>query len=330
MKSRKFTALAALTTVAVLGLSACSNDAGNSSANESDGLQTLKVTFDGTSSGAAIQLGIDQGFFEEEGLQIELTANGTPPAAAAALASNQVDIASIPVIPGLNAQEQGIDITSIAPVAGYPEDVTAGSTYDTYGVYVAPDSGITSPKDLAGKQVAVPARKAIFEAFVHDAVMRDGGDPSTVEWIALDFGSQVESLKSGRIDAAAVPLPFTFQIEENGGEMLWSPGVAFYEKGVTSTWMASPNTVDSPETVEKFQRAIVKSNEYANEHNSEAIKAASEMTGIAEQVIIDGGRFNYFNTEVNPEDLVRVSEKLVEIDFLTKPMEINENTIITN
>lgn len=330
MKTRKISAWVALAAATSLAMTACSSAGTEDAETGSTQAQTLKVTFDGTSSGAAIQLGIDQGFFEEEGLNIELTANGTPPAAAAALQSNQVDIASIPVIPALNAQEQGIKITSIAPVAGYPDDVTADSEFDTYGVYVDPNSGIESPKDLAGKQVAVPARKAIFEAFVYDAVMRDGGDPTTIEWIALDFGSQVESLKTGRIDAAAVPLPFTFQIEANGGEMLWSPGVAFYEKGVTSSWMASPDTVKDRETVQKFQRAIIKSNAYANEHTDEAIKAASEMTGIDEQLIIDGGKFNYFNTELNPEDLVRVSEKMVEIGFLTKPMEVNENTIITD
>lgn len=327
MVSKRRTSLFAAGAAAALAFSACSASANDEVGH--DGTTTLQLTYDGTSSGAALMLGIEQGFFEEEGLDIEVVGpNGNPPSAIAALQSNEVDIASVPVIPGLNAQSQGMAVTSIAPVAGYPDDVTENSEFDTYGVYVAPDSGISSAEDLEGKSVGVNARKAIFEAFVTDQVMQEGGDPDKVEWIALDFSSQVEALQDGRIDAITLPLPFTLQAEQNGAELLWSPGVAFYESGVTSTWMVSPDTASNEELVAGFQRAVQKSNEYANENRDAAIDHAEELTGIEAEIFHDGGHFNYFSTELKTEDLTHVSEKLAEIGFLDEPLEINESHLI--
>lgn len=328
---KRLKVVSAVSAIAALSLTACSASASDEEGQNanSDSPATLQLTYDGTSSGAALMLGVEQGFFEEEGLDIEVVgSNGNPPSAIAAIQSNEIDIASVPVIPGLNAQAQGMAVTSIAPVAGYPDDVTAESEFDTYGVYISPDSEIESAKDLEGKKVGVNARKAIFEAFVTDQVMLDGGDPEKVEWVALDFSSQVEALKANRIDAIALPLPFTLEAEQNGAEMLWSPGVAFYEGGVTSTWMAGPEIAGNEEVVQKFQRAIQKSNEYANANREEAIEAAGEITGIEPDVFHEGGRFNYFSTELRTEDLVRVSEKLHEIGFIPEALELDESKVI--
>ncbi|MGH3653548.1 ABC transporter substrate-binding protein [Glutamicibacter sp.] len=325
MKTRKLGVLAASAAIVALGITSCSSNT-SSEAGEAQG--PLTVSVDGTTSGAAITLGMEQGFFEDEGLELEITTNGNPPAASAALQSNKVDIGSIPLIPGINAQKKGIQVTSIAPVVGYPEDVKEESEFDTYGVYVNSDSGISSPKDLEGKKVGVNARKAIFEAFVTDEVAKDGGNPENVEWIALDFGSQIESLKSGRVDAITLPMPFTLEAEANGAEKLWSPGVAFYEGGMTSTWMVGPEMSKDNETIAKFQRAVMKSNAYANEHRDEAIATAAELTGIEEKLIVDSGKFTYFPTVMDSSDISRISEKLVGIGFLDSPLQVTDKIAV--
>lgn len=325
MKSTKIGVLLATAAIFALGVTSCSS---GESATSDGSKDTLKVSVDGTTSGAAIELGIAQGFFKDEGLELEISTNGNPPAASAALQSNQIDFGSIPLIPGINAQKKGIQVTSVAPVVGYPEGVEADSEFDTYGVYVNPDSGISSPKDLEGKKVGVNARKAIFEAFVTDEVAKDGGNPENVDWIALDFGSQIESLKSGRVDAITLPMPFTLEAESNGAKKLWSPGVAFYESGMTSTWMVGPEMSKDNDTIAKFQRAVVKSNDYANEHRADAVAAAAELTGIDAKVITDSGKFTYFPTVMDTSDISRISEKLVKIGFLDSPLEVTDTTAI--
>lgn len=313
-----------------LMLTAC-GDGGSEAAEANEGeTQTIRMATDGTATGSAVSLGVEQGFFEEEGLNVELSASANPPAAVAALQSNELDVASIPVIPALNAQSQSIDIKSIAPAAGFPEDPEAAKEFDVQAVMVMPDSGIESPADLEGKNVGIPARKAIFEAFIIDAMKNEGADPDKVEWIALDFTSQVEALRTGRIDAAAIPLPFTVEAEKNGATVLWRPGLEFYERGQTSTWLVSPELQENPDLVEKIQRAITKSNEYANENTDAAIDAGSELTGIDPELLRSSEQFNYFPAEVDVEALKLANEKLIDMDFINQSVNVDDYVLRTN
>lgn len=324
--SRSFGLLGGLTAVA-LGVTACgSDDAGAGQGTDQD-VQSINVTTDGTVSGAAIHLGVDQGFFEDEGLELSLSSNGNPPSAAAALQSNSVHFSSVPLIPGLNAIGQGLDVYSIAAASGYPDGVDSDSEHATFGVYVQPDSDIERPADLEGKQVATNARQNIFEAYVIDEVGEDGGNPDSIEWTAIDFSSQVEALRQGRIDAATLAMPFTVSAEENGARMVWSPGVGFHQKGATSTWMVGPEVAEDQDLIERFQRAIQQSNEYANENREEAVAKAAEITEIDEDLITEAGRFNYFPPTYEEEDIQRVNEKLVDVGYLDSPADLEGRLI---
>lgn len=310
--------------VAATALVACGSAGAG---GEEDGVVELTMAHDGTASSAAVSLGIDQGFFEEEGLDIEFTTVGQPPATVAAVQSGEVDVGSVPTIPTVNAIGEGLPLTSIASVSGYPDpaEVEDMTVYDTFGIYVAPDSDFDSPSDLEGQDVAVPAREAVFEVLIADAVREDGGDPSNVNWIVLDFQSQITSLTSGRVDAAGLPLPFTVQAGHEGAQLLEQPGIAFYEQGPTSVWNASAQVAEDDELVSKLQRAIHRSNEYANEHRDEAVERAAEITGIDVAVLEESTGFNYFPTTFQEEDIERVNRKMAELDFLAEAVDLSGN-----
>lgn len=316
--------------VAVAGLLAtgCSSTGDSAAGTTTDGeLQPVRVITDGTMASAAIHLGMKQGFFEEEGLDLEISDSANPPAAVAALQSNEVDIGAIPLVPSINAQAQNIDLVSFAPASGYPVESDQWEEYDTSGIYAQADSGISSPADLEGKKVAVNARKAMFEGYVQDAVTNDGGDPEKIEWVALDFGSQIEALRTDEIDVATLSMPFTFEAEANGAESIWSPGATFFEGGLNATWLASPEMVENTEVLEKFRAGILKSNEYANENREEAIAVASDTTGISAEAIADSEQFIYFPTELATEDLERASQKLADLGFIKEPVDMTDRIL---
>jgi len=323
-----FFAICAAATLALVGCSS-SPDADNAGA---DGgiTDSLRITTDGTMGAAAIHLGVEQGFFEDVGLTLEITDSPNPPAAIAALQSNEVDIAAVPTVPSLNAQAQGIELISIAPAQGYPEDSDAWADFDTSGVYANPDSNINSPKDLEGKTVAVNARKAVFEAYIQDAVKNDGGDPDQINWVALDFGSQIEALRTGEIDVAGFGMPFNLEAEANGAEMVWAPGASFFEGGVNSTWLASGESIENTDAIDRFREALLKSNEYANENLDEAIEMGAELRDIDVDLIEDSGRFIYFPTELPAEDIEVVSQKLVNLGFLEDTVDMTDRVVFEN
>lgn len=106
----------------------------------------MRVTTDGAMGSAAIHLGIEQGFFAEQGLELDLSDSPNPPAAVAALQRGEVNIAAVPLVPSINAQSQGIDLVSIASVSGHRIDSAHWEGYDEAGIFVQPDSGMSSPR----------------------------------------------------------------------------------------------------------------------------------------------------------------------------------------
>lgn len=323
-------ALAAATTV--VALAGCSGATAPAASGDAGATTTLKVATIGLLADGALQLGIEQGFFEEEGLEIETSLVANPPAGLAAAQSGQVDIAYAPSIPLLNAISQGVPLTVVQAADGYADGASEGSDLaeiDDTGLYASQASGITSVDKLAGKTIAVPARKAQLEVTISAALDDAGVDPAGVNWVVLDFTSAAAALASGTVDAAGLVSPFTTQAANAGGALLASPGVEFFEEGAVGLWTAGTSTVaGKADAIAAFQRAIAKSNAYANENPEEAVQAGIDVT--ESTITVDEATVPYWPTEVREADLQRVNEKLVELGFLTTPVDLDGVILATN
>jgi NitT/TauT family transport system substrate-binding protein len=327
---------AALVVTASLVLAGCgSSDTGAGS--EGGGTApadtaTLKVATIGIAADAAIQMAIDKGYFEEENLNVEVSVVANPPAAIAAAQSGQLDLAFTPSIPLLNAMSQNVPLKVIAAVDGFAEDALQQedmSKVDDTGLFVPAGSDISSPKDLEGKTVSVPARKAQMEVTVSKVVKDAGGDPAKVNWMVLDPASALQSLDSKRIDAAALVSPFTSQAESKGHVRLASPAVQFFQKGAVDLWVANPNTAEKKsEQMAAFARAIYKANDYANNHLEEAQDVAAKVTGVPLETV-KAGPLTYWASEVRLEDIQRANKQMVELGFLAKEVPLDDSLIFT-
>jgi NitT/TauT family transport system substrate-binding protein len=269
-----------------------------------------------------VGLGIDQGFFKDEGLEVDYLTVGAPPATVASVQSGQVDVGSIPTLPAITAISHGVDILPFMSGSGYPRGTHDLKQYDQLSIYVSPGVDISSPAELEGHKVAIPSRGAVMEVLISDAVRNDGGDPAKVNWIVLDYGSQVSALIDGRVDAAGLSLPFTAQVADAGAELLMGPAIDFYEEGPLTTWIASPDTAADDDLLMRLQRAIQKSNAYANNHRDEAMAKASKITGIDEQLFREARGFNFYPVDLKLDDFQRASEKMHGLGFLKAPVDL--------
>lgn len=320
-----------LASATALMLTGCGGNGGNEAAAPEES-STIQVGTVGIGSDAAIQMAIDKGYFEEEGLSVETTVVANPPAGIAAAQSGQLDVTYTPSIPLLNALSQNVPLKVVAAADGYAEDAAQAedlAVVDDTGLYIPEGSSITDPKDLEGKSVSVPARKAQMEVTISKVIQDAGGDPQKVNWMVLDPASALQSLDSNRVDAAALISPFTAQAGEKGHQRLASPGIEFFEKGAVGLWVAGAETIEqNPEEMAAFARAINKANEYANNNPEEAEEVAAEVTNVPLETVQEGAEI-YWPTEVRLEDLERVNKLLVELGFLPQEVPLDESVILS-
>jgi len=326
MSSSRTRFLAVLVAAGLFALAGCG---GSGTSASSDGLTTLKVAYTPIYTAGALQLGVEKGFFKDEGIALQFQQVANPPAGIAAVAGGQVDINYAPTIPIYGASASGVGLKLVAPADGYsPEgaakvkaDPSQGVNYDDSGVVVEPKSGITRPRDLEGKTVSVPARKAQLEVTVAAAVKQDGGDPSKIKWITLDFPTAVSALKSGRIDAAGLVTPYVQQAVSAGGTIVSSPAVSFFGGGAVGMWITSSKEAsEKAKLMQAFARAAIESNRYAESHITEEQVAAAKLLKIDPKTV-EGGSQPYFPTSIDTAALQRAADQMFDLGYLDKKID---------
>ena len=95
------------------------------------------------------------------------------------------------------------------------------------GVLVLPDSGITTPKQLAGKTIGTPEPQEIpysatipysLETLATQSVLQDDGvDPASVRWRPMPTPDLIGALSSHKVAAILVAEPYIFRAESEIG-----------------------------------------------------------------------------------------------------------------
>jgi NitT/TauT family transport system substrate-binding protein len=176
--------------------------------------------------------------------------------------------------------------------------------------------------------VSVPARKAQLEVTVSKLIKDDGGDPSKVNWMVLDPSSALQSLNSGRVDAASLVAPFVSKAMSQGDRLLASPGVEFFKAGAVGLWVTGNSALQKErKAIEGFKAAIYKANAYANQHIDEAQQLSAQITNNPIDVIKDGA-VNYWPDKVTTDDIQRVNDSMAELGYLKTPVKLPANLVL--
>lgn len=131
---------------------------------------------------------VDQGFFEEEGLEVEIIPSGGDIVPQDALANGDVDFAIAWVPKVLGSIEAGANLTDIAQIFQ-----RSGTLQVSWA-----DSGIESVADFEGKRIGSWGFGNEWEIFA--AMAAEGLDSTTVQIITQDFN--MNAFLQGDIDAA--------------------------------------------------------------------------------------------------------------------------------
>lgn len=206
----------------------------------------------------------EQGYFKEENLKVTLQMPSDANDPLKMVAAGKIDTAISYQQQVVQARSESIPVVSLAALVRHPLNI----------IMVREDSGIKSPKDLAGKQIGYPS-VPLDEAIVRNVVKADGGDDSGLTFTDIGFDI-IPALTSKRVDAVVggyinheKPI-----LEKNGVPVIaFEPrqfGVPDYYELVLTT---SDDTLAKKEkALAGFLRAIAKGQAYVKENPEAALK----------------------------------------------------------
>lgn len=199
---------------------------------------------------APLWAAIGEGYFEEEGLSIDVQAVDGSSQVLQAMSAGQAEIGAPGPGPVLGARARGIDVVFLYNL--YPKSV--------FGLLVKSDSGYDEPSDLKGKTIGVGtadgAEVSFARAILTDAGMKEGEDYTFLP--VGDGGTAAVAFLRNDVDAYAGAVSDAAILASRGLELteITPPEyLGFFGNG----FAALADYIDeNPEVIEGFGRAIVK------------------------------------------------------------------------
>ncbi len=272
-------AIAIILLVLVASLSGCSNGE-----TESAAPSVVRLGYFPNVTHAPAILGVTEGYFQEELGDVPLTTNtfnaGTE--ATEALFSGAIDMTFIGPNPAINAFAQS---------NGEAIYIMSGTT--SGGAALVVREGINTPADLGGTKLATPSlgntQDVALRAWLADqgyaTTLEGGGDVSI---LPQSNAQTLETFRSGDIDGAWVPEPWTTRLVLEGGGHVLVDEADLWPDGqfVTTHLIVSTSFLDEhPDQVRAVLRGLVRAVDFANKQPQEAQGAVNanieQLTGKA-------------------------------------------------
>lgn len=218
---------------------------------------------------AAYFVALDKGYFDEEGLTVEIVRGYGSSDVVQKVATGVVDVGfgDISSLIIAKAQDPNFDAKMVAMIYARAP----------FAVFALQSSGISEPKDLEGKNITAfgpgDINYVLFPYFANVT----GIDASTVHWTFASAQVKMQLLVTHQVDAITEFLmakPVVEKAAQDAGvgpvnTILWSDyGVNIYSNGII---FRESYIQEHPEVVRGFVRAVIKGFLYTFEHPDEAV-----------------------------------------------------------
>lgn len=310
--------LLGLGAVVALALTACSSGTPQAAdtAPAGDGeLQTVNIVGVPVVDMAALYVGDEQGFFAEEGLELNIEFGQGTAAMIPALINGQYDIQYGGSVNMLQAVDAELPVVAIA--AGGRTTGVQGE--DHGGLLVLQDSPIQTAADLEGKTVAVNALRGLHEVALWASIRKAGGDPTKVNFVEMALPDMGAALESGQIDAASTSEPFLGVLQGEGARLVTSLYVDADPDFVTALYFVTAEKAEKDrDMIERFNRALEKSFAYSTE-NPDAVRAQLGNFTQIDPALIETMILTNFKWGLTDADLLLIANLAADANSLEDP-----------
>lgn len=230
---------------------------------------------------APVQLGVERGYFADEGLTLALQESQGGAAIVPAVVSGSLQIGYSNLVSLMLAREQEVPVRMIAVGAR----ASADALDDGSGQLMATDPGLTTVAGLRGRTVAVNTLLGINEVAVRTALARAGVPDGDVTLLEVPIPVMPAALAGGRVDAAMLSEPFITVAEAQGAHAVPVGYAAMGPRLPFAAWFTSESFAEEhPEVLAAFARALDRSLRYAEDHPDEARAVLNRYLPLADGV----------------------------------------------
>jgi NitT/TauT family transport system substrate-binding protein len=299
-----------------IGLSGCTDSEKPNTSATNGSLRHVRVAALPIAETAALWGGIAAGFFTRHNLDVEVLPAQGGALAIPALAKGDLDFAIGQPFGPFRADLQDLGVVIIG---NYASSYATGD--DINAVMASKKSGITRPKDLAGKKVSVNSLGAAGDVTIMESVAKDGGDPSTIKFVEVAFPDVPAQLAAGNIDAGWVPEPFVSQLKARGDTFVVAP----YQNTIPglptlTTFTTSKFVSEQPAVVNDFAAAMKETLEWAKDaaNNTALRQALKDHMKTLPGPVADSLRLPDYGWTIDKATLQKLVELAVKYKVLPK------------
>jgi len=205
---------------------------------------------------AAFSIGIEKGYYAEQGITIETVPFDSAARMIAPLSQGQIETGQGIIGAGaLNAVARGVEVKGIASASASPP----GHGNSSFLLRTDLVDVVKGPADLKGRKVGLGATGTGIEVLLNTLLGRGGLSIADVELVQLNFGEQVQALSNGALDMATPSEPTATLALDRGYGVLWMRADEIFPNHLTSFIWAGPHFVANTDVAQRFMIGALKS-----------------------------------------------------------------------
>ena len=241
-----------------------------------------------------LDVGIEQGFFAKQNLEIESSDLGGDAKVQQALAAGGIDF-GLGSGPGMAFAAKGSPAIAVAAFAGPPRNISAITLYN---------SPIKTIADLKGKVIAVSTTGSLSDWLAKQMAIQEGWGQTGIQAVPLGaIPTSIAALKTKQVDAVVLATEAGFRLEEQKEGHVLATMDRYAPNFITHVIFAQKALIaNNPGLVARFLQGFFASIAFVKTHKEETSSAAERVLrqspSLARKVydleagmFIDDGRF---------------------------------------
>jgi NitT/TauT family transport system substrate-binding protein len=261
---------------------------------------------------AGLELGVQQGIWKANGLELVISSFRGDGQMQQALAAGSIDF-GFGSGPGMGYAAKGVPAHAVAAVANRPANMA---------LVVAKNSGVTNIEGLKGKRIGVSTAGSLTDWLARNIAVSRKWRTSDLEIVPMgEMRTRLAAMRGGELAAAVTSVQEAYQIQDNGQGTVIATFGEVVPNFHTHVAMASDTLIkNDPDLVRRFLKSWFTTAAYMRDHRVETVKSIAATLRVSEKVVdetydIELGMMS-FDGRFDPKALETIRQSLKDLQIL--------------